>query len=224
MALSSLATSLKQALNRANPNSVPDMLRSLGFGDFVRSMPATLRQKAPAASPYNLATVQALSLPDDAHAEYVFSGYGRVGTATAGPLTPAAQWATPLTGQIAVSPSGDLVVLAADAWTSLDVCYLPEKSVVLEETLPVVANVCTLPSQLGAGVTLMEAESLTGGVTGKFIVTAPAGVAAAGHSCFSLNKLLVRFAGADAVTSCRIKYSVPSADMSALLEAVSNYI
>ena len=252
MSLSTKKT-LKQILDRATLSEVLDALRGTGapagqqtgiaFGTFVRNMHVALRCVNPglaANSPYDLATLAAIVLPDDAKALKIARAYGRLaGSATSGELSVQAYGATPTGGQIAVSPAGNIVVLATDLWTNIDIEYEPEKMDVVELTLPVVAGtgVCVLPittdPRLGGGlpaqpatpstaaiattmvtggavVRLMEAEVLTGGVTGKFIVIAEA-TAAPGttkQASLDLPKANVRFKVSDAVTSCRVKLGV----------------
>ena len=228
MALTSLSTSLKSVLNAALPGGLADALRTLKFGDMLRALPTTLRKKAPAVNAYNLATVQCIALPEDAKASTIYRAYGRVGGVTAGELTITAANATPTTGQIAITPNGDIAFVGTDAWTSVDVVYQPSKYDVVELVLPVVpgTGVCALPSTLSSPVMLMEAESLAGTLTGKMIVLAPSATATATtKAALNLAKSSVWFAIADGVTSARVKLGVCSAtDADALLEAASNLL
>ena len=64
--LTSIATSLKEAFNRSNPNSLASMLASFKFGDFLRSMPTQLRAALPTTDPYGPASNVSIVLPDDA--------------------------------------------------------------------------------------------------------------------------------------------------------------
>jgi hypothetical protein len=224
MSLSSSPTSLKARLDAANPNTLPSNLQTLKIGSVLAAIPTTLRKKAAVASPYALAAELVVALPEDAKAGTIFSAYARAGTGTLGPLS-VVVGATPVAGQIAVAPSGDIATAVADAWTSLDVTYLPEKYDTMELTLPVVADVLVLPAPaLTAGaVFMLEAESLAG-APGKKIVLAPGAVPAAGQAALSLDKLTVVFAAADVVTSARVKLAVGSLDVQALLEGQSTTI
>lgn len=227
MTITVLEQSLKNRLDAANPNVLADELRALKFGDMLRALPTSLRKKAPAADAYQLATLQSLALPDDGKANSIFRAYARAGTATAGELTVKTYGTTPGSGEIAVAPNGSIVVLAADAWTSLDVVYLPEKYDVIELTLSVVAasGVCALPTLANnpGAVMLLEAEALVGTLTGKKIVLVPAAAAVATtKAALNLAKNSVWFAIADAVTSARVKLAVSSAvDVDALLTALA---
>lgn len=219
---------LKSALNFGNPNEVGTQHQIIKFGDVARALPTTLRKKDPAADAYQLGTLESVGLPADGKAATIFRAYGRAGTATPGELAVQAYGATPGSGQIAVAPNGDIVVLAADAWTSMDVEYMPEKYDIVEAVCPVVAatGVCTLPAAMttpGACI-LLEAEALTGTTIGKKIILVPATAAVAtGRAAIKNTKDSVWFATADAVLTARIKMAVcPAVDLSALLAADTN--
>lgn len=220
--------SLKNKFNIANPNIVPDGLRIVKFGNVLRAIHTALRKKTVAASSYQLGTLQALALPDDGKAHSITRAYARSGAGTVGELAVQAYGAAPAAGQIAVAPNGDIVVLAADAWTSIDVSYQPEKYDLIELTLPVVpgTGVCALPTAVTAPglVNLLEAEVLAGGSLGKKIILVPAAAApAAGRALYKTTGDQVLFAIADAVTSARVKLAVcASTDIDALLEAQSS--
>lgn len=218
--------SLKNKLDAANLNVLADELRALKIGSLLRAMPTSLRKKAPAVDASQLATLQSFGLADDGHALSILSAYARAGGVT-GPLAIVAYGVTPATGQIAVAPNGDIVCLAADALTSVDINYQPEKYDVIELTLPVVpgTGVCALPqvaTNPGA-VLLLAAESISGAVVGTKIVLVPAGAAVAtGKAALHTNKNSVWFAVADAVTSAKVKLAVSSSvDVDALLTAVA---
>lgn len=223
---------LKTSINRANPNTLADAARLVALGDVLRASPTFLRKKAPAASSNVLATLLALSLNDDAKASTILRAYARTATAGTGELTVVAFGTTPTTGQIAVAPNGDIVTLAADAITSLDVLYQPEKGDVYEQEVDVATNVLTIPTQFtsnvpgvaGGVILLHEAVATVGTATGNKIILVPgAGAPAAGQARLNLAKTTVTFAGADAVTRARIKFSVVSAtDVDALLNANTN--
>jgi len=234
MTISINQTSLKLALDRANPNSLASMLRMVAIGDVLRNLPTYLRGKAPlavAAYPYIVQSgAQAVALPDDAKGLTLFAAYGRAGTATATALTiDATASSAPAAGHAKLSPSGDIMFNSTDAWTSVDAVYLPNKMDVVELFLPVIpgTGLCTLPTtQNGLPalyVSLMEAEALTGTVVGKEAILAP-GAAPGSSRQANLNVALtgVFFEVADAVTSCRVKLGIASlVDVDALLTAAS---
>lgn len=231
MTIATNNASLKEALNRAKPGDLADMLVKVQFGNVLRqSIPTTLRHKSMVAQPANSyvkSTLQALTLPDGAKALTVLRACARAGTGTPAELTVDAYGTTPSAGHIAVAPNGDIVTLTADAWTDLDVTYQGDKYDVVELTLPVVSNALTIPAiytVLGV-VGLLESEAIAGTSAGKKEVLIPAATSAAGTSCLSLAKNLVRFNGTDAITSARVKLAVASAaDVDALLEASTNFI
>ncbi len=216
----------RRDLDRANPITLADQLRSLRLGHlFLGQMIQHKRKVNPSAlgvSPYALATLHALQLPDRARASAVLRATVRAGGVT-GELTPAAYGATPTTGQIAVSPNGDIVVLASDAITDMDVTYVSERGDVMGNVqadpslpfytlgfyMPVVSNVLTLPtSGWGArgNLFLLEAEAIQATSTGKKIVVVPGnGATTAGQAKLNLAKTTVIFNGTDAVTRARLK-------------------
>lgn len=202
----------RKSLNRANANTLSSQLSALKFGNVLLGQTnQQMRKLNPSVlgtSGYTLATLHALRCPDNARAAAVIRATVRAGGVT-GELAPQAFGATPATGQIAVAPNGDIVVLAADAITDLDVVYASERGDVLETFLPVVANVATLPvgGPWARGVILLlEAEAVTATAAGPKIVLVPgAGAPAAGQTRLNLAKTTVTFAGADAVTRCRVK-------------------
>ena len=223
------ASGLRTVMDQAPPNQLPDALRVLGFGAILRAMKTFLRTKNPnaaPANPYVHSTLQALTLPDDAKANTILRAYARAGTGTKGELTVSAYGTTPTGAHVAVAPNGDIVFLATDAYTNVDVVYEPEKYDVVEMVLPVVTGTLTIPTKYaGQGVVLlMEAESLAGTNTGKFEVLVPAAsTAVTKTACLNVAKTAVMFDNTDnAVTSARVKLAISSAiDVDALLTAVS---
>ena len=225
MALSISNSALKARMDGAQPGTLADAFRIIKIGSVIRALLTFLRKKAPAASAYELATLQALVLPDDAKAQSLSRVFVRAGAAN-GEFAVVAPGTTPTTGQAAVSSAGNIVFLAADAVTNADVSYQPDRYDAFEATRGVVANVLSLPAAYTdrGVIAAFEVESLAGGSVGKKIVLAPgAGAPAAGQARLNIAKTTVTFAGADAVTSARVKFSVASAtDVDALLEAASS--
>lgn len=230
------AISLKNQLNSAQPGQLADMLRAVLFGNVLRAAKTYLRNLDPntaAANPYigGVAVGQSIQLPDDAKGLTLLRAYARGGTGTHGPLVVDApdSWAgAPAARHVAISPSGDLVFHAADAWTNVDVAYEPEKYDTFEVTLAVPASgILPLPAPyvVSGVVILMEAEAITGTVTGKAKIGLPGTAAATAEASLDLAKANVVFLAADAVTQARVKFGVvPAVDVNALLEAASNFI
>lgn len=228
MSLNTRPDSLVAFLNAANPNTLPDKFRQMEIGNIIRALPTYLRRKnmTLATNPYVLNTLQSLILPDDAKAASIVRATARAGTAGVGELTVVAFGTTPTTGQIAVAPNGDIVTLATDALTDVDILYIPEKHDIQELTLPVASNVLTIPTTytaLGA-ILLCEAEVTVGTATGKKVVLVPgASAPSAGQARLNLAKSTVTFATADAATQARVKLAIVSSpDLDAILEASSS--
>ena len=222
----------KASLDQAPPQQIADLFRAMGLGHFIRAMPTPLRAVVPSAvtvNPYVAASVLCITLPDDAKAHSLFRVYARSGTAAAGPLTvdnPDTYVANgnPATLHCTVAPTGDLIFHGADAWTSIDLLYLPEKYDVFEVTLPVVSNDILLPSGNGEALFILEAQALVGTSIGNKIVDPPGTAVAAGHAALDLAKLNAVFNAADAVTSARVKYAaLATIDINSFLETANVY-
>jgi hypothetical protein len=221
-------TNLVSALQRANLQTLAPAFQKMGLGQFIRSMPTHLYAQAPAAAgadPWATAAAQSLYLPDDAKAETILTAYGRAGSGTVGPLTVVATTnSAPTAGNVMISPNGDLLFAAADAWTSVDVFYVPAKSDTYIETLSVASNAAVIPTALTALI-LKEAQSTVGTRTGNLVVLTPGSTPSTGQCCLNAAKTQVIFASADAVTQCQVKLGVvPAIDVNALLEAASTFI
>jgi hypothetical protein len=224
-------------IRRANPNTASANPYIIG-GQGV-SAPPPAGSAAGTVTPGAGFTGQ---LPDDAKAATIIRATGIAGTATGVSLivdlqavndtnfASAGPGTGPAAGHIGVSPSGDIVTNATDAWTSVDVLYQPDKYDVQEYSgLAPVTAVLTLPTgatNLGV-IALLEAEVLTGTVTGKSIVVTPSNTAPATTRQAGLNlaKTQVLFRVADAPATVRVKLAVVSAvDQNNLLELVSQFV
>lgn len=217
--------SLKDSLNKANPNELADIFQKLVFGTHLRTQKVRLyRQVANQAPTDMIAAVHTLSLPDDAKASRVISAYARAGSGTAGRLTAdtAPMSSATAAGHVNVSESGDITFAAADAWTDVDVEYEPFKVDVFTQSFPVVSNAIALPAKwtsLGL-VVLMSASLDVGTVTGVGIVVAPGSAPATTKNVnTSLDRKTVQFRVADAVTAATLKVGiVPAVDFEALIK------
>lgn len=219
------------AFDRANPNTLADLMRSIALGSLLQGQLMQVRRKvdmdAAGTNPENLATLDALDLPNSGKASAILRATVRAGGVT-GELTPVAYGTTPATTEIAVGPNGDIVTLATDAITDLDVVYAPERGDVIDTVFPVVSDVLTLPTSIATrGVVLLAyAEALEGTTTGRKIILVPgAGAPAAGQARLDVAKATVTFAAADAVTRARVKLVVTAEeDLATVLEAVESTI
>lgn len=220
---------LQENLNAGNPDTLPTGCKLVQFGSVLRGLPTTLANEDPVAAPgEHAATLERIAKSDLAPALTVSLVYGRVGGVTSGPLTAAAY--PPITGQYSIAPNGDIVVLAADAWTKVDAVFLPYKCDLIEYTGQVVpgTGVMSIPQYIvdrGVAV-LVRANALAGTVTGLKIVQAPAAAAPATTKAgLNLAKSSLFFAVADAVTSATVLLAVfPAVDLDSLLSAPSPLI
>lgn len=215
----------REGLNRANPNTIGNHLRYLRIGDLLAGNVIQHRRRinmdALGPSAYNLATLDALVLDPSSRAVSIYRATSRAGGVT-GELVLAAFGATPTTGQIAVAPNGNIVTLATDAITDLDVVYAPERGDVIESVFPVTAGALTLPTSgaYARGVVLLlEAEVLEGAVTGKKIVLVPGTAPATLQARLNVAKTQVLFnAATDAPTRARVKFLIGTQfDLNAVL-------
>ena len=217
----------RASLDNANASTLPDQLRLIAFGSLLQGqIPQVRRRLNPVAlgtNPHTLSTLHTIVLPDGGAAASIVRATVRAGGVT-GELTPVAYGATPATTQIAVAPNGDIVVLAADAITDMDVTYIPERGDVLEAVWPVASNAVVLPSAVTSRgvVTLLEAESVEGTLTGKLRILVPGGSATTGLAALNVAKSQVNLAAADAVVRVRLKLLVTAKeDLCSVLEATA---
>lgn len=221
---------LRASLDKANPMTLADALRKLGFGSLLEGNLIQHRRRVDFHTLGNtkhvLSTLDVLRLPDGMKASKLLRAVDRV----AGELTVDAYGTTPLTGHISIAPNGDIVTLTADNLGDVDVSYVPERCDVKEGVFPVASNAITLPTSWTtdpAGVVLLtEVESLEGTVTGLLTPLIPsASAATTGTARLALDKASVKFYSGDAVTRARVRVAViASEDLAALLEAESNVL
>jgi hypothetical protein len=217
--------SVREALNRADPNVLADMLRSIAFGDALRGMPVYLRGRTPvAAYPQQVSTLSAIQLPQDAKAAILHRVTVRTATAAAGEFTIVAYGTTPTTTQAAIAPNGDIVFLTSDAVTSVDVIYTPQKGDVLGNqansklgitslTLAAPAGVATIPAPYsGLAILLLQANATVATFTGQKQILVPATTNTATlTAALSKDGTKVYFNSAtDVVTQCQVDLLVAS--------------
>lgn len=203
---------IKDSLNSAGPNTIADLLRRIKVGSVIEGhVPQHLYNVNPDAlgnDAGNLATLDSIVLPDGSRAANIIRAYARTGTAGTGQMTVEAFHATPGTGEIAVAPNGNIVLLAADVITNVDILYLPQRGDVLESTFPVVSNALTIPTALTTlgVIAVLDVNAVVATSTGRKIVLTPGGTAAAGQAALNVAKTQVTFAAADAVTRATVKF------------------
>lgn len=201
------------AINRANPNTISDHLRNMKWGSILAGRcPQLLQKKSMDAAGNNAsqqATLDCFKLGSHMKAATIIRAVARAGAAGTGEMAVQAYGVTPASGQIAVAPNGDIVTLAADAITDLDVYYQPIELVRREVQISVIAGtgVGALPAGvLSRGVFYLESAIVTaGGVTGEKRVLVPGAVNPGTPSArLSIAKDAVNFTVADAVTMATV--------------------
>jgi hypothetical protein len=220
----------RAALDKVNPNTLPDHLRLIALGSLLQGQIPQVRRNvdmdAEGTDAGNLATLDALVLPGGGRANSIQRATVRAGGVT-GELTVVAFGTTPSTGEIGVAPNGNLVTLGTDAITDMDVNYLPERGDVLESTFPVVSDTLTLPDAITARgvVLLLDVEAVEGTVTGRKIVLVPGSAPAAGQAALDVAKATVAFQATDAVTRATVKLLLaPLEDLCDVLEAAASVL
>lgn len=207
-----MTNSLASALNRANVGQMADGFRALKLGSLLTlCMTAWAFGAVPTVGLTGKpVTVDTIQLPNDAKAQVIKYAYARAGTGTKGPLTVVAYGTIPSAGEIAVSPDGDIVTAAADAWTLVDVAYIPLYGELVEDLeLDVSSNAATFPTRYADKVlSVVSATALEGTSTGRKYVDLPGAALAAGECALALNKNTLNFKNTDAVTSCKVSFLV----------------
>jgi len=234
-----MTESLRQALNRADPNALADMLRGANLGDVLRALPVYLRSQTAGvtgACAQQLSTLGTVVLPEDAKAATISRCTVKASGVANGEFTIVAYGTTPTTTQCAVAPNGDIVFLGSDAVTSADIIYTPQKGDVLGNsagglpaatagqltnstqgntslTLPAPAAVMVIPSAYsGKAILLMQALANVATITGQKIILVPAtGVTATTKAALSQDATKVYFNTAtDVVTNVTVDLLVAS--------------
>jgi hypothetical protein len=212
-------TTKRSALNRANPNTLADQLRTLELGAVLGAiLPQQLiKQNFVTKGKTKLASYLDLVLPDNAKALSVIYNFVRAGASNKFGVSYTADTNdTPATTTYWVTKAGDIRILASDAVTDMDIIYQPIRGDVVETYLAVASGLATIPTDLVTkGVLLLiEAELLTGFATvagDKTILAEVATTAlpATTTAALDLAHAYVCFNhSTDAGTRCRVKLLV----------------
>ena len=190
-------TTLRQSLNKGNPNSIAVALQMLAAGEALAILPRTVRGTVAAHK---------LSLPEDGKAGGILNVYG-MGTTPGWKVALAhGSNAAPATGEAKVDGAGDIVFAAADAITAAVVRYFPIEGEIWEDTIDIATNVGTLLGGRRA-ICILSATRLTGGALGVSTpVFRPATPTAGQVAIVGTDDSQVAFPAADAVTRATIRY------------------
>jgi hypothetical protein len=200
-----MTSTMREYVNAAQPNQLPDIFRVMKIGTvLLKGKKRTLRAQVPDAN-------GVIVLPNEAKARVAVNGWARsaTGGGTLGNLVAVAYGATPIDSQIGVNAAGNILVRAANIYTSVDVSYYPVDGEVVTVDIPVVAatNAATIPVGYTPLVQLCSCEAVQGLLLGTKTVLAPgAGVPAATQVRPNLALTTLTFAAADAVTVCRATF------------------
>ena len=206
------SNTLRDALNRANSSTIATHLQRVQLGTVVAGhVPQQISGAVPAAQTNELATVLGLGLPYTSRASAVLRATVRTVSSGAvlGELTPVNHDVTPSTGNVAVSPSGDIVFLETDKATKVDVVYAPVAGEVIEWTGPCPLGIMALPAWIIARnpLLLLEATATVATIGGRKIILAPAAaVVATTKAALAIDRSKVYFNYAtDVVTYATVK-------------------
>lgn len=207
-----MTSSLADALDRGNLGTLADGARSMKLGSaLMLCMAVWALGCVPAVGAAGKpASVDTIALPTKAKAQTILSAYARTGTGTCGPLTVVASGTIPGAGEIAVSPDGDIVTYATDAYTLVDVVYIPLYAEVVEDVeLDVASNSATIPTAYqGKVLTLLKATTTAGTVTGRCYVDKPGAALSSLECALALNKNTIAFKNTDAVSKATVSFAV----------------
>lgn len=207
-----VSNTLRDALNRANSSTIATHLQKAQLGTVVAGhVPQQISGAVPALQTNELSTVLGLNLPYTSRARRVIAATVRtVGSGSVlGELTPINKDVTPSTGQVGVTPSGDIAFLGTDDATKVDVVYQPIAGEVVDWTGPAPAGVMTLPAWIIARnpLLLLEATPTVATIGGRKIILAPAAaVVATTKAALAIDRTKVYFNYAtDVVTYATVK-------------------
>lgn len=187
-----------QLLDKGSLNNISNALAEAKVGSGLRLVPRTVSAAV---------SSDKITLAETAKAVAVLSAFATA-AGTAGYKTVVKTGATPGAGEVGIDNQGNILFAAADTVTAAEVVYVMiEGGAIIEETIPVTANVGTL-LQGRQGVLLLSAVATAGGVTGTGLVKArAASVANTTHFvCLSLLGTTVIWNAGDAVTECTVRY------------------
>lgn len=203
-------------LDETNPNKVDPALHELPLGRAMNLLPKFYR---------GTVTAHVLTLPDGSKASAILSAFATIGTVV-GYFTPIVASAALATTQCKITPTGDILFLAADAVTEAEVVYVTVEGELITRTIQVVAGtgVGALPST-DVGVLLLSATVTAGTTLGaKTVLVRTAGAPATTEVRLAANGDNILFAVADAVTLATVTYlRVPARTVDAALRTQISY-
>jgi hypothetical protein len=195
--------SLQDTLNKCDPNTLADQLRAMKIGDdLLTGHKRTLRAQVPVVA------TGVVALPNTCKARRIIGGWARTGTGTLGNLAPSAFSATPADGELGITATGDLIInIAAVTYTSFDAEYEPIDGDVVTITLPVAANVATIPTRFGPLVQVISCTGTVGTTLGAKVILFPGAGGPAATQCRpNLALTTLTFNAGDALTEISVTF------------------
>jgi len=198
-----MASTVKDELDKANPNNLPDLMRSAVAGaGFATCIPRTEL----------LAVAANVAVPAVPARQVVRCMASAAGTP--GECTPVLAETVPIATQCACDPLGQIEFAAADVVTECQVTYMPVEGELITETIPVTAggvgtfNAGKVCEQIVTAV--LNAPAITPGA--KVVVARGTAVPAGGQCAVTFGGLTIQFVPGEATAICTadvVYYALP---------------
>jgi hypothetical protein len=204
-----MANTLKDVLNRANPNTLADAARAGKLGSMLGLL-AAFKKGAVSSNIMTLAEGQKALV-------------GLIAYVTAGSVTGVMTFVpgTPATTQFTVNKDGNIQFFATDAVTAAEVSYIPMEGDIIEEDALVVSNTFT-PAGGRTARLILSATATAGASTGAKTTAARAAAPSAGQVAVTAAGLIA-FNGTDAVTRATVRFiAAPKVSVTDSLVATSD--
>jgi len=188
-----MSETVQAALDKANPNTLPDNLRLARIGRTLAD--GSYWERVAVA-----ANIGVLAIP----AKSILSCYASAAGAP-GWMVPVINEAVPIAGQCAINPDGNIELAAADAVTEIEVIYQPVLGDLITETVAVAAGGLAAAMLNGHHIAQLVTATLDAAATLpgiKTVVARGTGAPAATTMATTFGGAGVQFAPADCVGAC----------------------
>jgi len=191
----------KDVINSGNLNTIASAIQRSRVGDAL----ATVARTVSGSVSSNVLTLPN-STTDRAKANSILMAYAKGATVTGYKTPVVKETAAPTTGQVTISPGGDIQFAASDAVSQAVVVYTPVEGTHFSDNVAVTASgVATLAASREAMQILTASLDTGGGISspGAKTLIARGGTPSAGEACLAATGLSVSFNGTDAGTGGR---------------------
>lgn len=182
---------LREALNEANPNKIPNALRVAAIGNALHGLTRYYKGTCNASG--------ILVLPDEAKAMFLVRAHLLSGTGTLGEKVITVPETAPAGAtNAAISAGGNVAFNGADATSVGEIWYQAFEAQPVTLTLSAVSSIATLPGD-NRGVLLVAAEVLSGVSPGAVAVLARGATATSGNAALTRAGATIAFNSAQVV-------------------------